>query len=326
VGLHLPRKAGAHSAAGSRARRVTLAVVLAAGALLLGGCDDIKRVWMPAPKDTQGEYILHLWQGAWLAAMITGVIVWGLIFYAVFRYRRRSADEVPVQTRYNLPLEIFYTIAPVLMVIVFFAKTVNAQDAVLDDQQKTDNVIEVTGQQWQWTFNYGTDDNGDVVAPDLSADDNLDDQSYDYTNYSVDAGTASHIPTLVLPVDETTRFNLHSPDVIHDFGIPDFDEKMDVVPGRVNHYWVTPNQITATIDPNVEGYVSGQTFRGACYELCGLHHAQMIFRVAIVSQSDYATYVKLLHDNGATDTKPYIGGEQAYTQAGLDSTSEGSAQ
>jgi cytochrome c oxidase subunit II len=337
VGLHLPRKAGASRATGTRASRVALWSVLGAGALLLGGCssDDLKRVWMPQPKDTQGEHILHLWQGAWLAAMITGVIVWGLIFYVVIAYRRRSDTDIPVQTRYNLPLEIFYTIAPVLMVIVFFAKTVSAQDAVLNNHQDTQNVIEVTGQQWEWTFNYGTDASGMVVKPNLAADENLDDQKYDYTNYSIDAGTASHTPVLVLPAGETTRFNLHSPDVIHDFGIPDFDEKMDVIPGRVNHYWVTPkvSAITAKVDPNTDGFLeptngtdsSSMTFRGACYELCGLHHAQMIFRVAIVSPKDYATYVKLLHDNGATDTHPYIGGQQAYTTAGLDST-DGSDQ
>lgn len=323
MGLHLPGKTGR-----SAGRRLALPALLGAGALLLGGCsgEEIKRGFMPDPRDYQGEHVLHLWQGAWIAALITGVIVWGLIVYAVVRFRRRSASEIPVQTRYNLPLEIFYTIAPVLMVIVLFAKTVNAQNAILDDSQVPDNVIEVTGQQWSWTFNYGTDASGDVVAPNNSADDNLDDQSYAYTNYSVDAGTASHIPVLVLPANETTRFNLHSADVIHDFGVPDFLEKMDVVPGRVNHYWVTPKAATATFDPTQQGLISGETFRGACYELCGLYHGRMIFKVAVLSPDDYAKYVKALHDNGATDDHPYIGGEQTYTQAGLVSDTEGDVQ
>ena len=59
--------------------------------------------------------------------------MWGLIFWVVVRYRRRSDDEIPVQTRYNLPLEIFYTIAPIIMVVVFFYHTVDVQNAVLDD-------------------------------------------------------------------------------------------------------------------------------------------------------------------------------------------------
>ena len=83
---------------------------------------------MPDPATTQGQHILELWQGAWLAALATGVVVWGLIFYAAFRFRRRSDDDVPVQTRYNLPLEIFYTIAPIVMVVVFFFHTERTQN------------------------------------------------------------------------------------------------------------------------------------------------------------------------------------------------------
>ena len=95
--------------------------------LLVSGCaDDTEagRLAMPEPASAQGEHVLSLWQGAWIAALITGAVVWGLIFYVVIRYRRRSDDEIPIQTRYNLPLEIFYTIAPVVMVVVFFAHTV----------------------------------------------------------------------------------------------------------------------------------------------------------------------------------------------------------
>jgi cytochrome c oxidase subunit 2 len=136
--------------------RTALLAVLAGATLLLTGCSgQAERFGMPDMASEQGKDVLHLWQGAWIAALITGVIVWGLILYAAFAYRRRSNDEIPVQTRYNLPLEIFYTIAPVLMVIVFFFHTVKTQDAVLDDSIHVDNTVEVTGQQWSWTFNYG---------------------------------------------------------------------------------------------------------------------------------------------------------------------------
>ena len=114
-------------------------------ALLASGCDseEAKRLAMPDPASSQGEHILNLWQGAWIAALVTGVVVWGLIFYVVVRYRRRSDDEIPIQTRYNLPLEIFYTIFPVIMVIVFFSHTVRVQNEVLDDSPP-DNTITIT--------------------------------------------------------------------------------------------------------------------------------------------------------------------------------------
>ena len=80
-------------------------------------------------------------------------MVWGLIFYASWRFRRRSDDEIPIQTRYNLPLEIFYTIFPIVMVVVFFSHTVQVQNLVLDDSPP-DNTVVVVGQQWSWTFNH----------------------------------------------------------------------------------------------------------------------------------------------------------------------------
>jgi cytochrome c oxidase subunit 2 len=273
--------------------------------LLVSGCaDDTEggRLAMPDPASEQGTHVLNLWQGAWIAALITGAVVWGLIFFVVIRYRRRSHDEIPVQTRYNLPLEIFYTIAPVVMVIVFFSHTVRTQNIVLEDETPPDNIIEVTGQQWSWTFNYGI---GEI---DQSADDDRFDDHFSYSSYVHDGGTGSYIPTLWLPVGETTRFNLHSPDVIHDFGVPSFLMKMDVVPGRVNHYVITTTR---------EG-----TFKGKCYELCGVYHSRMLFNVKVVSREAYEQHLQDLEDAGQTSDLPLLGGEDAYTQDGLESEGE----
>jgi cytochrome c oxidase subunit II len=287
--------------------KTSLLAGLAAVVVLLGGCssetkDEWKRAAMPDPASTQGEHNLALWQGAWIAALITGVIVWGLIFWVVWRYRRRSESEIPVQTRYNLPLEIFYTIAPVLMVIVFFANTVRAENDMLDEGT-VDNTVEVVGQQWSWTFNYG------VGSRDGSADEDATDDKYAYSDYVYEAGTAQYIPTLVLPVGKTTRFNLHSPDVIHDFGVPGFLMKMDVVPGRVNHYAITPTRTG--------------NFKGKCYELCGVSHSRMLFKVKVVSEADYETYLQGLKAKGNERSTPLLGGEDAYTQAGLASDAQG---
>ena len=276
-------------------------VPLFAVAFLLGGCSDdteAGRLAMPDPASAQGEHILDLWQGAWIAALVTGVIVWGLIFYAVVRFRRRSDDEIPIQTRYNLPLEIFYTLAPVVMVIVFFNHTVKVQNDVLRDEKVPDNIVEVTGQQWQWTFNHG------IGELDNSADDDRMDDVYPYDSYAYEAGYGSYIPTLWLPVNETTRFNLHSPDVIHDFGVPGFLMKMDVIPGRVNHYVIKPTR---------EG-----DFVGKCYELCGVYHSRMLFNVKVVSREEYDDYVQSLVDKGDESEKPLTGGKEASTQVGLE--------
>ena len=303
MGLQLPRRAAGKPVA---IRRVTALAIVGISVLALGGCSsETKGEWerfaMPDPASEQGEHILNLWQGAWIAALITGGVVWALMFYALIRFRRRSDDEIPVQTRYNLPLEIFYTIAPIIMVIVFFAHTVETQNYVLDDDRPVDNCMEITGQQWSWTFNYGVGDMGECTVTPTTTE-------FPYSSYVHDSGTGSHIPLLVLPVGETTRFNLHSPDVIHDFGIPSFLMKMDVVPGRVNHYEITPTRIGK--------------FRGKCYELCGVYHSRMLFNVQVVSKEDYAAYVQHLQDSGAETDLPLLGGENASTQAGLESGDE----
>ncbi len=267
-------------------------VATSVGLALLAGCSaETQHEWqnlaMPDPASEQAQYIFELWRWSWVAAMATGIVVWGLIFWVIWHYRRRHDDEVPVQTRYNLPLEIFYTVAPIVMVIVFFYHTVETQNAVLEDTDQ-DHTIDVVGQQWSWTFNYRLEgDEGPVV----------------YTS-----GAGGNVPTLVLPVGETVQFNLHSPDVIHDFGVPAFLMKMDVVPGRVNHYEVTPD---------TEG-----SFRGKCYELCGTYHSRMLFNVEVVSPEDYEAYLQDLEDQGNYAEEPLLGGSNTRDQAGLESGEE----
>ena len=267
-------------------------VAVAVAVALLSGCSaEVQHEWsnlaMPDPATEQADHIFELWRWSWVAALATGAIVWGLMGWVVVRYRRRHVDEIPVQTRYNLPLEIFYTVAPIVMVVVFFYHTVNVQNAVLDDTDQ-DRTIEVVGQQWSWTFNYRLEgDEGPVV----------------YTS-----GTGGDIPTLVLPVGETIQFNLHSPDVIHSFGIPAFLMTMDVVPGRVNHYEVTPD---------TEG-----TFAGKCRELCGTYHSRMLFNVEVVSPEEYDAYLQDLEAQGNYADEPLLGGSNTRDQAGLDTGEE----
>jgi heme/copper-type cytochrome/quinol oxidase subunit 2 len=140
-----------------------------AGALLLGACDSaektsIKRLAQPVGVTDRTDAIHSLWMGSWLAAMIVGVVVWGLIIYACIAFRRRRDDEVPVQTRYNLPLEILYTVAPVIVVLVLFYFTIVTQNDTLAEASESggpndgaDHSVTVVGQQWSWTFNYDKD-------------------------------------------------------------------------------------------------------------------------------------------------------------------------
>ncbi|WP_231123867.1 aa3-type cytochrome oxidase subunit II [Nocardioides sambongensis] len=260
---------------GNRRRRsLTLAgfVVLA---LALSGCStdsQWERFGMPEIKSEQGEHILSLWQGAWIAALITGVVTWTLILGPIFWFRRRRDDEVPVQTRYNLPVEIFYTIFPIIMVIAFFSHTVRVQNIALEHIEP-DVTVNVVGQKWSWTFNHEYEDETVFVS-----------------------GDGDDIPTLVMPVDETVQFNLNSPDVIHNFGIPAFAMRMDVVPGEDNSF-----QIKAT---------ETGTYAGKCYELCGAYHSRMLFNVDVVTAEEYDAYLaELAEDPDHVAEEPVLGGE-----------------
>lgn len=306
MGLQVPKLSGAPM------RRSLKIALLGVTMLVLAGCSEadthqIKNLAMPDRATAQGPYTYELWKWAWVAAMVTGVIVWGLIFYAVVKFRRRSDDEVPRQTRYNLPLEVFYTIAPVLMCVVFFFHTVRVQDEVIKIDPEPDMTVEVMGQQWSWTFNYGV---GEQDPTATAGEDENGEPDFAYDDYVYFSGTGRVIPTLYLPVDRTVQFNLHSPDVIHDFGVPAFLVKMDVIPGRVNKLQVTPT---------VEG-----TYAGKCYELCGVSHSRMLFNVEVVSQAEYDAYLAELAEAGNTADSPLLGGSYVRDQVGLEDDSEGS--
>lgn len=301
MGLQVPKLSGVPM------RRTLRVALLGAAMLVLAGCSaadqhQIRNLAMPDRATAEGPYTYELWKWAWVAAMATGVIVWGLILYAVVKFRRRSDDEVPRQTRYNLPLEVFYTIAPVLMCIVFFFHTVRVQDELTNLDPNPDLTVEVTGQQWSWTFNHGTGEQDPSATGKPGANGDADDFAYD--SYVYESGDGNEIPTLWLPVDEVVQFNLHSPDVIHDFGVPSFLIKMDVIPGRVNKLQVTPT-------------VMGD-YVGKCYELCGVSHSRMLFKVKVVSQADYEAHLDDLAAAGQVSDAPLLGGSFVNEQVGLD--------
>ncbi|MGJ3507386.1 aa3-type cytochrome oxidase subunit II [Enemella sp. A6] len=246
----------------------------AATPLVLAGCSsDNPEHWfgLPGSATDRAPHMGNLWVGAWIAALAVGVLMWALMFWAVIRYRRRHDDEVPRQTRYHLPLEVFYTLVPFLIIGVLFYFTVLTQNEMNRKEENPDHVIDVVGQKWSWTFNYREGENPDVDVEDVW-----------------EAGTVEKVPTLVLPVNESVRFNLSSPDVIHSFWIPAFHYKLDVIPGRANSFDVTPTK---------EG-----TFAGKCAELCGTYHSAMIFNVKVVSADEYEKYLQGLAEKGQTGT------------------------
>ena len=251
-----------------RTAKVVGACVVASGAALtLSGCtwNEVAFLDLPEPATTEGAGIANLWQGAWIAAWAVGILTWGLMIWASVAYLRRwrRNREMPKQTAYNIPLEILYTIVPLVMILGLFVFTIREQTpliAVKNDQKETVNVV---GFRWAWAFNYKGHDTYDVGNPE---------------------GNAGGLPTLWLPVNEKIRFELTSPDVIHSFWVPDFLFKMDVIPGRENVFELTPNKLG--------------TFAGKCTELCGTYHSQMLFNVKVVTREEFDAHLEALKAAG----------------------------
>ncbi|ONI69830.1 cytochrome c oxidase subunit II [Kribbella sp. ALI-6-A] len=280
------RAAGQQTRAAARPakRRLLVPAVVVVSTLMLTGCSaetnaQWKRLGLPEGASDRTEAVRSLWIGAWIAALIIGVMVWGLILFAVVRYRRRSEDA-PRQTRYNLPLEVLYTLAPFAIIGVLFFYTVENGNQVTANSGNSAHRINVVGQQWQWTFNYK---------------DTVDGQQGVW-----ETGTLDQPAELVLPVNESVEFELTSPDVIHSFWVPSFYFKLDVIPGRTNRFELTPTKTG--------------TFAGKCAELCGLYHSRMVFTVRVVSADEYQAHLRELAAKGQTGAA--TGGQDATTIPG----------
>jgi cytochrome c oxidase subunit II len=258
------------------ARRWLPRVVLFAGLVMVtAGCDSttVERLGLRNPLTTQAKLIVNLWQGAWIAALAVGAVVWFGILWTVIFHRKRG-DYIAHQVRYNLPIEILYTVVPFIMVGILFYFTARDENKITALSAKPDVVVDVTGFQWSWEFQY----------PQYSVKNSPDGVTEIGTMWNGNLGSASNeneMPLLEIPAHETVRFNLKSNDVVHSFWILPFDFKRDVLPDHPNHFQVTP---TATL-------YSGPDTIGRCTELCGLYHSRMLFRIKIVTPAQFTAWI-----------------------------------
>jgi cytochrome c oxidase subunit II len=264
---------------GARARLVRRWLPRAALAFglvtLTAGCNstDVERLGLRNPLTTQAKLIVSLWQGSWIAALAVGAVVWGGILWAVVVYRKRS-DKIPHQVRYNLPIEIMYTVVPFIMVGVLFYFTARDENKITALSAHPDVVVDVTGFQWSWEFQY-------PQYPVKNSAAGVTEVGYMWNGQLGKANNTSELPLLEIPEHESVRFNLRSNDVVHSFWILPFDFKRDVLPDHPNHFQVTP---TATL-------YSGPDTIGRCSELCGLYHSRMLFRIKIVTPAQFTAWI-----------------------------------
>jgi cytochrome c oxidase subunit II len=248
------------------------AAMLAGLVVFTAGCQSnaFTRQGLPVPATEQGKVVLHMWQGSWIAAWAVGIVVWGGILWAIIFHRKRG-NQLPQQVRYNLPIEILYTVLPFIMVGVLFYFTARDENYIDKLPAHPQVVVNVTGFQWSWEFQYPQ-----YKVPGVSGALGVVTETGAMWNPEQPANYKD-LPLLEIPEHETVQFNLTSIDVIHSFYIVPFLFKRDVIPGFANHFAVTP--------------IMTGNWIGRCTELCGVYHSRMLFRVKIVTPAQFKHWI-----------------------------------
>jgi cytochrome c oxidase subunit 2 len=220
-------------------------------AVVLAGCASNAPQDTWAPKGPNAQKIDTLQKPVFAVAGIIGVIVFVAVVVAVIKFKDRG-QPIPHQTHGNPALEITLTIIPALILAVVGVFTFRT----VFDLAKTDDtemIINVTGQQWWWEYDYPVQNEYGITQPIITSG------------------------QIVFPVGTKVMLRQTSRDVIHSYWIPSLNGKRDAVPGRVHL-----NRIEAD-EPGI--------YAGQCTEFCGLSHANMRMEAIALSKEDFAKWV-----------------------------------
>ncbi|MDH7803297.1 MULTISPECIES: cytochrome c oxidase subunit II [unclassified Rhizobium] len=210
----------------------------------------------------------------WITGLVFSAVVL-FIAYCVFRFRHRPGNQAAYQPE-NKRLEWWLAggtgigVAAMLLPGLFVWKQfVTVPDGASE--------VEVVGQQWQWSFRLpGADGrlgraDTRAITPDNPLGLNRNDPA-GMDDVIVEGGE------LHLPAGRPVKMLLRSVDVLHDFYVPEFRAKMDMIPGSVTYYWFTPTRTG--------------TFEVLCAELCGVGHPQMRGTVIVDTETDYQAWLQ----------------------------------
>ncbi|MEY4366374.1 MAG: hypothetical protein RLZZ305_1718 [Actinomycetota bacterium] len=227
------------------------AVVAAALGVFLAGCATNAPQDVFQPKGPNADKINNLQLIVFPLAGIVGIIVLALATYIFLKFRDKG-QEIPSQAHGKPVVEITLTIVPALILAIVGVFTFRS---VFDlaETADTEMVINVTGQQWWWEYDYPAQEKYGINTPIITSG------------------------QLVLPVGTKVLLRETSRDVIHSYWIPALNGKKDAVPGRIN---------ILRIEADKPGIYAGQ-----CTEFCGLSHANMRMEAVALSKEDFAKWV-----------------------------------
>ena len=203
-----------------------------------------------------------------ILSIIIALFVMVLLLIVIFRFNEKS-NPTPTTTTHNLPLEIAWTVIPILILVAMAVPSLKLM-YFADRVDDPDMTLKIIGHQWYWTYEYPDHGNFTFDANIVTEEDIAKDSSLK-RNMDTDE-------RVVLPVGKKIQLLMTADDVLHNWGIPAFGIKLDTVPGRLNETWVQINK------PGV--------YYGFCSELCGVNHAYMPITVEAVSPAAFEKWVK----------------------------------
>jgi cytochrome c oxidase subunit II len=222
-----------------------------------------------------------------LLVIITAISVFvlGLLVYVIVRYNRKANPVASART-HNTPLEVIWTIVPVLILAVIAVPSFKLM-YYSDIVPNPDLTIKAVGHQWYWSYEYP--DHGNFSFDSRAIWDGPQTKEEDAAKLIAEASSGWLVPTakplrllevdnrVVVPVNKNVRLYTTAADVLHAFAIPAFALKKDAVPGRLNETWFKATK---------EG-----VFYGQCSEICGTGHGYMPIVIEAVSEEKFNNWV-----------------------------------
>jgi cytochrome c oxidase subunit 2 len=238
---------------GIRDRRAPVGPMIAIGAIAaaLGIALGLLIDWFPVAASGEAKHIDTLWDVLIIASVPVFVLVQTIVLYCVWKFRMRPGEELqdgpPIHG--NTRLEIIWTAIPAILLVGLCTYAYIVLDDIEKASANATMKVRVVGEQFTWTFHYpGADGGKEVVSNEL-----------------------------YLPVDTEVKFIVQSKDVIHDFWVPAFREKIDAVPGIDTTYGVETTR---------EG-----DYAVVCAELCGLGHSAMRQTAHVIPKPDFDSWL-----------------------------------
>jgi cytochrome c oxidase subunit II len=225
-------------------------------------------------KHAYDAHMLAFWICFWI-----GVVVFGAMFYAMFKFRHSKGAKPDVNFTHSTKLEIIWTVVPVaLLVLMAFPAT--SKLIAMYDTRDSAMTIKVTGYQWLWKYEYMSEKPGEAVSFTSRLDRKSDElrqsgkvaTAADHQHYLLDVDNP-----LIVPTDTKIRFIITADDVIHAWWVPALGWKQDAIPGLINEAW------TEIKTPGV--------YRGQCAELCGKDHGFMPIVVKAVPKAEFERWI-----------------------------------